>query len=226
MIYVTGDIHGEIDIGKLSNKNFPEQKKLTKNDYLIICGDFGLVWQNSNLELYWRKWLSNKNFTTLWIDGNHENFNLLAGYKTTKKFGGDVKEISPDVYHLGRGQIFTIDGYKIFTMGGAVSQDKVYRKENISWWAAEVPSKEEMETAINNLNKVDWSVDYVFTHCAPYSIHQKINCYYENDSVTSFLEFIYKNLNFKKWYFGHYHVDVPINKNFVALYDNIIPIGD
>lgn len=43
MIYVTGDTHGVIDIGKLGFKNFPEGKNLTKNDYVIICGDFGFV---------------------------------------------------------------------------------------------------------------------------------------------------------------------------------------
>lgn len=47
MIYVTGDTHADIDIGKLSTSKFPQQKSLTKNDYLIVCGDFGLVWDGS-----------------------------------------------------------------------------------------------------------------------------------------------------------------------------------
>lgn len=41
MIYITGDTHIPIDIGKLSTKHFPEQKHFTQNDYLIICEDFG-----------------------------------------------------------------------------------------------------------------------------------------------------------------------------------------
>ena len=41
MIYITGDTHIPTDVGKLSSKRFPEQKNLTKNDYVIICGDFG-----------------------------------------------------------------------------------------------------------------------------------------------------------------------------------------
>lgn len=80
MIYVTGDLHGHIDISKLNTKNFPEQKYLTKKDYVIICGDFGLIWDNSKQELYWRKWLENKNFITLFCDGNHSNFDLLNQY--------------------------------------------------------------------------------------------------------------------------------------------------
>ena len=41
-IYVTGDIHAEPD--RFNTENFPEQKELTRDDYMIICGDFGLVW--------------------------------------------------------------------------------------------------------------------------------------------------------------------------------------
>lgn len=47
MIYVTGDTHGCLDVKKLSIKNFKEQKSLTKEDYVIICGDFGLTWDKS-----------------------------------------------------------------------------------------------------------------------------------------------------------------------------------
>ena len=34
-IFITGDTHGEIDFGKLSSKEFPIGKTLTKNDYVI-----------------------------------------------------------------------------------------------------------------------------------------------------------------------------------------------
>lgn len=52
MIYVTGDIHADLDIGKLSMDKFPQQRSLSKEDYLIICGDFGLVWDGSRRELW------------------------------------------------------------------------------------------------------------------------------------------------------------------------------
>ena len=42
MIYVTGDIHGEY--WRCDDSYFPEQNEMTKNDYLIICGDFGGIW--------------------------------------------------------------------------------------------------------------------------------------------------------------------------------------
>lgn len=42
MIYATGDVHG--DVRRFSTDIFPEQREMTKNDYVIILGDFGLVW--------------------------------------------------------------------------------------------------------------------------------------------------------------------------------------
>lgn len=104
MIYVTGDTHANIDIAKLNTTKFPQQKELTKNDFVIICGDFGLCWDGSHREMWWQDWLTAKNFTTLWIDGNHENFDMLYQFPLIDKFGGKVREIAPDIYHLDRGR--------------------------------------------------------------------------------------------------------------------------
>ena len=224
MIYVTGDTHGEIDITKLSVDGFPQQKNLSKADYLIVCGDFGLVWDGSKREMWWRKWLSDKSFTTLWIDGNHENFEYLLDFPVVDMFGGKVREITSSIYHLERGQVLTIDGKKFFVMGGASSHDKEYRKEHVSWWKEELPSNEEMEAAIDALDANGWSVDYVLTHCAPRSVQLMLASWYENDALTGFLERVRQHLSFKRWFFGHYHMDAQLNEQFVALYDRIIPI--
>lgn len=222
MIYVTGDTHADIDIKKLSVKNFPMQKSLTKKDYLIVCGDFGLIWDGSTREIWWKKWLAGKNFTTLWIDGNHENFDILREFSLQDKFGGKVREIAPNIYHLERGQVLTIDGQRFFVMGGARSHDKEYRTEHISWWKDEMPSMKEMERGINALDNNGWSVDYVLTHCAPRSIQTMIADWYENDPLVSYLERIMVDLQFKRWYFGHYHIDKIMNDQFIALYNKVM----
>lgn len=224
MIYVTGDIHADIDIGKLSTDRFPQQKSMSKNDSLIICGDFGLVWDNSRRERYWRKWLADKNFTTLWVDGNHENFELLEKFPFLDMFGGTVREICPSIYHLERGQIYSIEEKKFFAMGGASSHDKWCRKEHISWWKEELPTAAEMNAAIDTLDANNWTVDYVITHCAPKSVQALLASWYENDSLTSFLDRVQQDLRFKRWFFGHYHTDRQLGEQFIALYDKIIPI--
>lgn len=81
---------------------------------------------------------------------------------------------------------------------------------------------EEMERAISALDKENGTVDYVISHCAPRSIQRMIADWYENDSLTSFLEIVRTDLSFKHWYFGHYHIDKQINEKFTALYQNIV----
>lgn len=39
MIYITGDCHRNFE--RFNTRNFPEQKEMSKEDYVIICGDFG-----------------------------------------------------------------------------------------------------------------------------------------------------------------------------------------
>ena len=51
MIFVTGDMHA--DPGRFSMENFPEQKEMTRNDYMVICGDFGLLWDKENRIPHW-----------------------------------------------------------------------------------------------------------------------------------------------------------------------------
>jgi len=225
MFYITGDTHIPIDIGKLNTKNFPQQKNLTKNDYVIICGDFGGVWNNKSEDLYWQKWLSERNFTTLFVDGNHENFHLLNNYEISNFHGGKVHKIENSVYHLMRGEVFNINGTNFFAMGGATSHDKINRTENISWWAEELPTDEEYKTAIENLEKHDWNVDYVISHCTCDSILNILSARYEHDKLTNFFESVIKEkLQFKKWFFGHYHENLTIYEKYICLYDRIVEI--
>lgn len=221
MIFITGDTHCPIDISKLNTDRFPAQKELHKSDFVIICGDFGAVWDGSKSDAYWQSWLNDKPFTTLFIDGNHENFDLLNQYPVVDYCGGKAHQIMPSIYHLMRGEIFTIDGLKFFTMGGAASHDKAYRKEGKSWWKEEMPSDAEYQNALHNLDAHDWSVDFVLSHCAPDSIQNQIADWYEHDRLTNFLESIKEDLLFTRWMFGHYHIDKEFPVGFSALYDQV-----
>ena len=123
-IYITGDTHG--DVRRLNATSFFEQKEMTKDDYVVILGDFGLVWDwrgESREERNWLNWLEDKPFTTLFIDGNHENHDRLNDMEVEDWHGGKVHKIRPTVLHLMRGQVFNIDSKKIFTFGGASSHD-------------------------------------------------------------------------------------------------------
>ncbi|MFR3878462.1 MAG: metallophosphatase [Collinsella sp.] len=62
------------------------------------------------------------------------------------------------------GEVFELDGSTIFTMGGATSVDKEYRIPYSSWWPQELPDERNFEEARAKLDSVDWKVDYVITH--------------------------------------------------------------
>ena len=124
MIYITGDTHS--DFSRFDIDKFFIQEEMTKNDYVIICGDFGGVWNylvESTYEKCWLDWLNERNFTTLFVDGNHENFTRLYKYPVEEWHSGKVHKIRDSVLHLIRGEIFDIDNKKFFAFGGAKSHD-------------------------------------------------------------------------------------------------------
>lgn len=228
MIYITGDTHGDLDLYKLNSKFFQKGKKLTKNDYVIICGDFACCWDNGAYDKYIQNWYNEKPWTTLFVDGNHENHDALDAYPVEIWNGGKVHKISDSIIHLMRGQVFTIEGKKIFTFGGAQSHDMWHRKEGVSWWAREMPSDEEYEEGFRNLEAVGNKVDYVITHCAPDQVQNGLFQWrhYEHDKLTNYLEIVRQTITFDHWYFGHYHDDNDIGAKFHCLYDNVIELGD
>ena len=224
MLYVTGDTHGDLDFQKILD--WTEATKLNKDkDYLVILGDFGYVWENKrdNYEKEKLDFISRLPFTTLFIDGNHENHGRLNAMRVVNFMGGKAHKVYGSIYHLMRGQVYEIAGKRIFTFGGASSIDKHLRTDGVSWWKEEEFNYHEANTAYDNLNKINWEVDYVLTHSAPLSIRDKLfegNNLYKPSATERMLEAILRNIKFKRWYFGHYHIDKNMN-NFKAMYENI-----
>ena len=232
-IFVTGDIHASYDIAKLSESCF-DTAGLTKDDYVIICGDFGLVWNNSASEQYWLRWLNARPFTTLFVDGNHEGFSLLNSLPETTWNGGAVHQVATSVLHLKRGQLFNINGYRIFAMGGASSSeyDRTHRTQGETWFTEEIPNEQERAAALETLDAADWDCDFVITHCAPSSSAQGISEHtnrleiHPMDEYTDWLQTIQDRLTYRHWFCGHYHIDAQIQDKTTALYNRIAVLAD
>ena len=224
MIIITGDTHMIIDYHKLFRRSFNKKiyRKITDKDYLIICGDAGVVWDDSKENQHFIRYLTNKKWTTLFVDGNHENYEALDNMPVEIWNGGKIHRINDKIFHLMRGQVFTIDGLKFFTMGGANSVDKQYRTECVNWWRREIPSYAECDEALKNLEQHDWTVDYILTHTPPESILVDLIPWYERDAASVFLEEVKKRVNYKHWYFGHLHIDRKIDEKHTAVFDNKI----
>ena len=224
MIYITGDTHGDYDFHKLMS---PKLDHLTYEDYVIICGDCGILFLESekeeSIQLYDRL-----PFTVLFVDGNHENFDLLNSYPVEEWHGGKIHKITSHVFHLMRGQVFELEGKTFFTFGGGKSLDEAIRTPHYSWWPQELPTEEEIEEGFKNLAKHNNKVDYVITHDCPSSLLPLVALYSFKGSEVKHqiydsqiaLERFLNVLEFKHWYFGHFHMDRPLMK-YTCLYNTI-----
>ena len=251
MIYITGDCHCNFE--RFNTEIFPEQKEMTKADYVIVCGDFGGVWDkdaSGKKEIWWLDWLENRPFTTLFVDGNHENFDRLYSYPVEMWNGGKVHKIRPSVIHLMRGQVYFVDGKKIFSFGGARSHDisggilepedpdykikkkqldkgwEPYRINHVSWWEQEMPTAEEMEEGRRNLKEHGNCVDFIITHCCSSGTQACLGGgMFTPDSLTKYFQELRETVQFKKWFFGHYHDNKNVNAEEILLYEQIIRIA-
>lgn len=246
-VYLTGDTHGEFT--RFNSRLFTEQKELTRDDIIIVLGDFG-IWHDTKDEKYWFDWLSEKSFTLCFVDGNHENYDRIYSkeFPIVDFHGGKAQKIRNNIYHLMRGYVFEFESKKFFCMGGARSHDisdgildikdfvdeeefrktiyqwdkdrKMFRVNHISWWEEEIPSQAEMDLGKKNLAENNFEVDYVLSHCLPQSIAYCIG-FKENDSLTQYFDNLLLDLKFKKWYCGHYHREESIMGKFIIKYFEI-----
>ena len=227
MIYITGDIHAN------QRKWVAEiEPHLIKGDVLIVAGDFGYGFWD---DIYWPQemffdHIAEQEYIVLFIDGNHEHFDKLNALPESTWNGGKVHFIRDNVIHLMRGQIFEIEGVSIFTMGGGFSLDKARRTPGISWFKQEMPSDEEYVEAEAYLCKHGNMVDYIVSHTCPtesveylatYGGHGISKNVLEERKLTSFLQSIANRVEYKKWFFGHFHIDKEIWKNQIAIFNTI-----
>ena len=158
MIYFTGDLHGDYD--RFKSK---ELKKLKKGDTLIVCGDFGFLWDGSKKEQSILKKIEKLKYQVLFLEGTHDNLDLIAQYPLEEWNGGKVRRISKSVLKLERGSVFTIEGKRLFVFGGGESPEMDLRTADGTWWPQELPTIEEVMLAREELAKYDNQVDCIVT---------------------------------------------------------------
>lgn len=236
--WITGDLHGSIDYGKIDD--FKDTRAdVAPGDRLVILGDFGLVWGARTTEQeYLLKNLGDYPWNeVLWLDGNHEDFDRIEEIPIEDGWhGGRVQRVPghPNIIHLMRGEVYDMgsDG-KWFVMGGAQSIDRAWRTPHLSWWPQEIPNDEECDNAVTNLEKVGWKVDYVMTHDCPASIAYEVGkalgrdeSDIELDRYEKWIQWIDDQLEYRRWWFGHWHIDVTLPGHHTCLYNNIVRLDD
>lgn len=255
MIYLLADLHGDF---RIFTKSVRKQSKyqLTKNDCVIILGDFGLGMSDNKEFEYNCKWLSSLPCTILFIDGDYENYDMLARYPVETWHGGKVHHIVKDkIIHLMRGQIFCIENFSFFVMGGAVSYDieggllnrsdtdlerkkALAQKSNLNyrtvgenWWSQELPSQREYAEGLRNLAKADFKVDFILSHCTPKAQQEilieqgELKRKLEVSSLTEYFEYLDEQVSYKHWFCGHVHKDAVMDVKHTVVYLQLVPLN-
>ena len=223
MIYITGDMHGCLE--RLYDKEF---RKLKRGDVLLVCGDFGYIFDGAKTEKQVIKFFATRKFITAFVDGTHDNLDTINRSRVTYWHGGMVHRIKGNLIHLMRGQIFTIEGNTFFTFGGGESTDKDMRREQGNWWVDEEPTAYEMAEGAKTLDAVDCKVDYMITHEPPLLVKSAMLMRRGDNNrvnkLNGYFEELGRSVEFKHWYFGSLHEDRLITPHHTCVFKKAVAI--
>lgn len=232
MIYITGDIHGDLNrIYEISE--FCRKKKTTEKDIMILVGDVGVNYYNSVKDVICKDALSDIPITFICIRGNHEiRPENISTYKTQERFGDEVlvEDNYPNIIWLKDGHTYDIKGKKVLAIGGAYSVDKFYRlSRGWCWFPDEQLSEQEREEIYNKVSGEHF--DVVLTHTCPFSWEPTelflpgIDQSSVDSSTEHWLEKVKDAITYDKWFFGHFHGDKKdVKAQYEMLYNKISKI--
>ncbi|SEB74148.1 Calcineurin-like phosphoesterase superfamily domain-containing protein [Paramicrobacterium humi] len=154
-----GDVHADLNhvlaaTGMLNHKGI----KL-----VVQLGDFGFVWNGPGREATLDRldqFLHSRAQTLLFLDGNHEDFDLLESFPISSD---GVRWIRDYIGHLPRGyRTRLISGHSLAVLGGANSIDVGYRQRGSSWWEQEQITDEDDLARLGTQH-----ADVLLSHDAP-----------------------------------------------------------
>ena len=225
MIYITGDMHGDIQtfkdiMGKITCK---------LENTLIVLGDLGANYYLNKTDKKFKNIISQYNINLFVIRGNHDanpaNLNYMKEIKKYENIGY-IEEEYPNIFYAKNGEVYNIENNTFLVLGGAYSVDKWYRLEKgYKWFADEQMTEEEKQ---NFWNKNIVKVDTILSHTCPYAnrpIHlflTQIDQSTVDNSMENFLDEVKLKVEYKNWFFGHYHADEKVEEDMYMLYNGII----
>jgi len=220
-ILFSGDLHanssGEISsVTKRSLLKKYRNEKYSRINYHIILGDGCFMWPGNYIhdQLNYET-LAKRKFPVLCVIGNHEPILGMCDLQETDiGIGEKVYQIyeNPFVAYLKRGKVYTIDGFKMLVLGGALSIDKEYQIKNKTWWEREYWSEQE-EQDVLKLLKTENTFDCVLSHTGPDHVNNRLlkssilPHLQVKDKVAFLNDEIHKRIKFREWWCGHLHRD-------------------
>ena len=232
-IFITGDQHGSPD----NILYLDSREKLSENDLVISLGDFGVPYWSAKkktkndletLEMFNK---FNTNFAIL--QGNHsKRFERVKWFRQDEFCGGNsfYSPLYPNFHFLQNGEVYTINNMTFLVIGGGYSVDKYHRLEKGWMWESEEQLNDEEKSKIRNLISANENFDFVLTHVAPLELQPTwlflsvVDQSRVDTSEEEFLSEIRKQINYRGWFFGHYHGDYIIGNREYLLYNEYLEI--
>ena len=211
MVYLISDLHGD-----KTAKGLQEYLNIaTDSDLLIILGDICLQFEDTEENREFTECFLSSKKNIAFIDGNHENFKYLNTFPKESWCGGEVRRLSKHIVYLQRGNVYELGGKTFFTFGGCKSSDK-WKTQGL-WNPEEAATEEQYQLALENLKKHNHVVDYILTHKYEGNAqHPRLDKY-----LFDLVQYIEREVSYKKWYFGHAHVERLVDEKHVCVYHNL-----
>ena len=220
MIYLTGDTHGDLE--RFRSK---ESKKIKKGDILLVCGDFGFLWDGSKQEEKNLRWLGKRKYTIAFVEGTHDNLDRIWSYPQEEWNGGQIHRISGNLIYLKRGELYQMEGKTVFAFGGGESMDAELRREGETWWPREMPSQEEIAKGEETLTQHGNQVDLIVTHECSGRLYRFLYPQRDRSNLLgAFFDRISDNCQYGLWAFGACHLDKKIPPRSLAVFEEIVPL--
>lgn len=214
--FISGDTHRKYTIARFNN--------VPDGANCIILGDAGINYTCDEQDVYLKNKIAALNRTYYLVRGNHEMRpdhlpNLITEFDSNVQGEIMLEPQYPNIRYFIDGGEYNINGYSVLVIGGAYSVDKYWRLDGLSedtevwtgWFKDEQLSETERQDIFNRVKGK--SYDYVLTHTCPMSWRPidlfltSINQSTVDTSTELFLQGIEYNIQYKSWYWGHYHDD-------------------
>jgi 3-oxoacid CoA-transferase subunit A len=230
--FITGDKHRNFKYVK----NFCRDMNTRRKDVIIILGDSGFNYYEDERDDKLKGEIANLNITLFCIHGNKENRPQNVGTYGIRSFcGGKVyyEPKYPNIYFAIDGEIYNFEGKKYMVVGGAHSVDKMRcLEEHKPFWEDEMPDDTIKAKVEQKLSAEGNKIYGMMTHTCPIEYlptemfvstrqnadikrKSKSKNFFKPDidrSTEEWLSKLEKQLDYKVWYCGHYHIDKEIDK--------------
>ncbi len=224
MIYVTGDTYGDVERFKKCSV------RLKKDDTVIVCGNFGFFCDKDKLAQKSLDWLTKQKYTIAFLHGAIDDAEWLKTFPLTDWNGGKAAKIRENIFWLPQGEIYEIEGKRLFCFGGGENLDYLGDNYSEEFYTAGILSEELKLYTLSNLAMHDNQVDFYITHDAPSKLRtillqRKGEINPLRTQFHQFLDTLWENGKFSGWYFGKYRINHNIAPIYHCVYDAFVPLN-